>query len=120
MHEPVKRSSPILTVVNARQPGAGPCMGDSARELRAPGPELEKAFEAIYRREDPLALRFARRHLDDAAAEDVVQSGFVRDWEGYTQQPALVFVADSARTRAAILASVRNEMRMVSRRARTF
>jgi RNA polymerase sigma factor (sigma-70 family) len=95
-------------------------MSVSARELREAGPGLEKEFEAIYRREFPLALRFARRYVDDAAAEDVVQSVFMRYWEGYTQQPALVFGPDAARTRAAILAAVRNEMRMISRRAKTF
>lgn len=93
-------------------------MSVNAREERAPGPELEKEFEAIYRREYPLALRFARRYLDDAEAEDVVQSVFMRYWEGYTQRPALVFGADATRTHAAIFAAVRNEMRMASRRAK--
>jgi len=94
-------------------------MSDSARELREPGPGLEREFEAIYRREYPLALRFARRYVDDDAAEDVVQSVFMGYWEGYTQQPALVFRADAARTHAAILASVRNRMRTTTRRAKT-
>jgi RNA polymerase sigma-70 factor (ECF subfamily) len=94
-------------------------MSDSARELREPDPGLEKEFEAIYRREYPLALRFARRYVDDAAAEDVVQSVLMRYWEGYTQKPALVFGADEERTHSAIFAAVRNEMRMLSRRAKT-
>jgi len=94
-------------------------MTDSARELREPGPELEREFEAIYRREYPLALRFARRYVDDDAAEDVVQSVFMGYWEGYTQRPALVFGTDAARTHAAILTAVRNRMRTAMRRAKT-
>jgi RNA polymerase sigma-70 factor (ECF subfamily) len=94
-------------------------MSVSARELREPGRALEREFEAIYRREFPLALGFARRYLDDDAAEDVVQAVFMEYWEGYTQQPALVFGADATRTHAAILASVRNRMRSAMRRAKT-
>jgi len=94
-------------------------MGVSARELREPGPALEHEFEAIYRREFPLALRFARRYLDDEAAEDVVQAVFMEYWEGYTQQPALVFGADAEHTHAAIFASVRNRMRTAMRQAET-
>src|SRR5206468_309832 len=74
--------------------GIGSSMSDSARELREPGPGLEREFEAIYRREFPLALRFARRYVNDDDAEDVVQSVFMGYWEGYTQRPALVFGAD--------------------------
>jgi RNA polymerase sigma-70 factor (ECF subfamily) len=91
-----------------------------AREIREPGPELEREFEAIYRREFPVALRFARRYVDDATAEDVVQSVFMKYWDGYTQTPALVFRPDAARTQAAILTAVRNELLMLRRRVKTF
>jgi DNA-directed RNA polymerase specialized sigma24 family protein len=70
-------------------------MGVSAREFREPGPAHEKEFEAIYRRKFPLALRFARRYLDDEAAEDAVQAVFMEYWEGYTRRPALAFGADA-------------------------
>lgn len=102
---------------------AGPSDGrghHGARELRNPSPDLEREFEAIYRREFPVALRFARRYVDDAAAEDAVQSVFMKYWEGYTQTPALVFRPDAARTPAAILTAVRNELGMGHRRAKTF
>jgi RNA polymerase sigma-70 factor (ECF subfamily) len=91
-----------------------------AREIREPGPELEREFEAIYRREFPVALRFARRYVDDATAEDAVQSVFMKYWDGYTQTPALVFRPDAARTQAAILTAVRNELLMARRRVKTF
>ncbi len=92
---------------------------DGAREIREPGPDLEREFEAIYRREFPVALRFARRYVDDATAEDAVQSVFMKYWEGYAQTPALVFRPDAARTQAAILTAVRNELLMASRRVKT-
>ena len=91
-----------------------------ARETREQSPKLEREFEAIYRREFPVALRFARRYVDDAPAEDAVQSVFMKYWEGYTQTPALVFGPDAARTQAAILTAVRNELGMVARRAKAF
>jgi RNA polymerase sigma factor (sigma-70 family) len=94
-------------------------MGVSAREFREPGPAHEKEFEAIYRRKFPLALRFARRYLDDEAAEDAVQAVFMEYWEGYTRRPALAFGADAERTHAAILAAIRNRMHTVSRQAET-
>lgn len=97
-----------------------PAVGHDARELRSPGPELAHEFEAIYRREFPAALRLARRYADDAAAEDAVQTVFLRYWEGYTRTPALVFTADEARTRAAILTAVHNELRTVTIRAKRF
>jgi RNA polymerase sigma-70 factor (ECF subfamily) len=94
-----------------------------ARETRESSPELarelEREFETIYRREFPLALRFARRYVDDAAAEDAVQSVFMKFWEGYTQTPALVFRPDAAHTQAAILTAVRNELGMAARHAKT-
>ncbi len=112
--------STILQVVGAPPADSSDGRGDQgARETREPGPELEREFEAIYRREFPVALRFARRYVDDATAEDAVQSVFMKYWEGYTQTPALVFRPDAARTQAAILASVRNELGMASRHAKT-
>ena len=82
-------------------------------------PGTRKEFEVIYRREYPVALRFARRYLDDEAAEDAVQAVFMEYWEGYTRRPALAFGADAERTHAAILASVRNRMRSATRRVTT-
>ena len=108
------------------QPETQPAESDAAgglggaRELRPPGPEVEREFEAIYRRDFPAALKLARRYVDDATAEDAVQTVFMRYWDGYTQTPALVFTADAARTRAAICAAVRNELRSLTKRAKTF
>ena len=90
----------------------------SAREIREGCPELEREFEAIYRREYPVALRFARRYVDDDRAEDAVQAVFMKYWEGYTRTPALVFRPDAARTQAAILTAVRNELGMAARRTK--
>ncbi|HEX7121504.1 MAG TPA: RNA polymerase sigma factor, partial [Gemmatimonadaceae bacterium] len=92
---------------------------NGARELRDPHPGLEAEFEAIYKREFPLALRLARRRLkDDDAAEDVVQTVFLRIWEGYASTPALVFRPDPQATRAFILRAVHNELKTLWRRAR--
>jgi len=124
--------STILRAVGTKRPGASgggdhgaretrePSGDHGARETREPSPELEREFEAIYLREFPVALRFARRYVDDATAEDTVQTVFMRYWEGYTQTPALVFRPDRGRTEAAILTAVRNELRLKSRRTRTF
>jgi RNA polymerase sigma factor (sigma-70 family) len=111
--------APILQVVG-NQP-SDPSDGEghhSARETSEWSPKLEREFEAIYRREFPVALRFARRYVDDATAEEVVQSVFMKYWEGYTQKPALVFRPGAGHAQAAILTAVRNELRMVSRRAK--
>jgi RNA polymerase sigma-70 factor (ECF subfamily) len=113
--------STVLQIVGAQPAGSSDGEGGhGARERREQSPELEREFEAIYRREFPVALRFARRYADDAAAEDAVQTVFMKYWEGYTQTPALVFRPDAARTQAAILTAVRNELMMVARRAKAF
>jgi RNA polymerase sigma-70 factor (ECF subfamily) len=94
----------------------------SARELREPATlraALEREYAAIYTREYPVALRFARQYVDQASAEDAVQTVFMTYWEGYTRTPPLVFRADGAHTHAAILAAVRNEIRSSGRRAKT-
>lgn len=111
--------STIQDVVGTRPSDSSDSGGDhGARETREWSPALEREFEAIYRREFPVALRFARRYMDDDTADDVVQSVFMKYWEGYTQRPALVFGPDAAHTQAAILTAVRNELQMVSRRAK--
>lgn len=108
--------STIERVVGGEPAEPSDGQGDhGAREIRDAGPELEREFEAIYRRQFPVALRFARRYVDDAAAEDAVQSVFMKYWEGYTRTPALVFGSDAARTQAAILTAVRNELLMWQR-----
>ncbi len=92
-----------------------------ARERRDPSPELEHEFETIYRREYPVALRYARRHVDDDTAEDAVQTVFVRFWEGYVATPPLAFRIDKPDViRAAVLRSVRNELITRRSAAETF
>ena len=99
---------------DAKQPREDP------RELREPGPELEQEFQAIYMREFPKALMFARRYGDDAEAEDAVQSVFMKVWEGYTLRPAYVFRPNVKATHSAILDMVHNELRRLGRRAKTW
>jgi RNA polymerase sigma factor (sigma-70 family) len=94
----------------------------SARELREPAPPraaLEGEYLAIYGREYPGALRFACQYVDEARAEDAVQTVFMKYWEGYTRTPPLVFRADGEHTQAAILAAVRNQLRSSAKQART-
>lgn len=93
----------------------------SARELRDPAPRavLEREYAAIYSKQFPIAVRFARRYVDEATAEDVVQTVFMKYWEGYTRTPALVFRADDDHTQAAILAAVRNQLRSLAKRTKT-
>jgi len=91
------------------------------RELRDPADraDLEREYSAIYTREYPVALTFARRFVDGGTAEDVVQTVFMKYWAGYTRTPPLVFRADTAHTQAAILTAVRHELATASQHAKT-
>lgn len=94
----------------------------SAREVRLVGVEppsaLAREFDAIYRREQPVALAYARRYVDADTADDVVSAVFTSYWEGYGETPPRVFSDDAAHTQAAILAAVRNRLHTVRRRRR--
>ena len=94
-----------------------------SNEPRAPSgevaPALAAEFEAIYRREQPVAQAYARRFVGRATADDVVQAVFATYWEGYVATPARVFGADDAHTQASILAAVRNRLRSMRRKRLT-
>lgn len=105
--------------------GTGGARQQSAREVRdaeAPqerstevAPALAREFEAIYRREYPEALAYARRYVDRDVADDIVQAVFAGYWEGYAATPARVFGSDASHTQAAILVAVRNRLRSLRR-----
>lgn len=85
------------------------------KDSAQPGPELEREFEGVYRREYSAALAHARRFVDRETAEDAVQAVFASYWEGYAATPPRVFGPDAAHTQAAILSAVQNRVRTLRR-----
>jgi RNA polymerase sigma-70 factor (ECF subfamily) len=78
----------------------------------------EQAFEWDYRRNYPVAIRYARRMLEDhEEANDVVQTVFMRLLVAVRRDPANVLPADPREAQALIITAVHNEV-MTLRRAK--